>query len=327
MTTSGTVATTVLDTAKVLEHAFRRVKISPAMQTPEKVALAQDNLYLLLTNLSNRGLNLWAVEKRYIGLTQGQATYSCPTGTIDLLNLVYATPTRATGTDTTTATAISTDLTTATNIVRIGVKASAVTAADTLTLSSSDDGVTWSTLSSTTSTTWATDTWYWFDVSPQVTAQYFKAAFGLAATFTEFYLASQVNDLPVTAWNRDTYSVINDKSKQGHPSTTYFFEKLISPQVTVWPVPDTSYNYLTMWIHRQVQDVGTLTQTLEIPSRWYEAIIWELAVRLAFEIQGVDPSIIQAVQVMADKFTNEAEQEESDGMPLYIAPTIRGYTR
>jgi len=321
------VATTVLDTSKVIEHAFRRCKVHPSKQTPETIDIAKENLYLLLVNLANRGLNLWCVEQAYVGLAAGQATYSCPAGTIDLLNLIYSQPTQAVGTDTSDATSYTTTFDDQTTIRRIGVKLSAVAASDTLTLSSSTDGIAFTTIQTETKTDWVTDEWYWFNLDPEVEGLAFKAEFTGATTFSEFYLASSIYDLPVSQWNRDTFATINNKSMSGTPSTTYYFEKLITPQVTLWPVPTTDYNHLTMFIHRQVQDVGSLTQTLEIPARWFEAIIWQLALRLAFELPDVAPDMISAVSMMADKYTLEVEDEESDGAPLYLAPNIGVYTR
>lgn len=327
MATSGTVGQTTFDTASAIEHAFRRVKQPLTAQTPDTIDLAKQCLYLLLMNLSNRGLNLWAVEKQYVGCVNMQSVYQCPVGTIDLLNLVYSQPTRTTGTDTSTATSATTELASAATIVRIGVQVSAVTASDTLTLAQSADGATWTTILTETKTDWTADTMYWFDVDPQVSNLWFRASFVSSTTFTEFYLANTIADLPVAPWSRDTFSVINNKLQLGSPSTSYLFEKLIRPQVTLWPVPNNSYDYLTMFVHRQIQDVGTLMQTLEIPSRWYEAVVWQLAERLAFELPSVDAALAQICVQMSEKYTNEVEQEEQDSMPTYMAPNIGVYSR
>lgn len=93
MSTSGTVATTIIDSAAMIEHAFRRAKVPPAQQTPETVQIARENLYFILLNLSNRGLNLWAVEKKLLSLQPYKATYETAAGTLDVLNVVLSTPT------------------------------------------------------------------------------------------------------------------------------------------------------------------------------------------------------------------------------------------
>ena len=327
MATSGTVGKTTLDVATILEHAFRRVRVHPSEQTPETVQSATESLYMLLVNLANRGLNLWCVQSSFIGLANGQSVYQMPTGTIDVLNVTYCQPTRATGTDTVDATSTATDLGAATPVRRIGLKFSTIAASDTVTIESSDDGVTWATLKAETSTEWATDSWYWNELSAITTARYFRVSTASNSTASEFYLATQSADLPVTIWNRDTWAVINNKAQQGRPSTNYYYERLLTPQVTLWPVPNNNYDHLQVFYQRQIQDIGALTNEVEIPTRWAEGIIWQLAARLAFELPKVDPGIIPNVMAMADKVLIEVEHDEGDGAPIALQPGIRVYTR
>lgn len=327
MATSGTVATTTIDTAKLIEHAVRRCKIPTAQQTPELISSAKESLFILLLSLASRGINLWCVEKQLIGLGSGQATYVTNPGTIDILNVVYSQPTRVTGTDTAAADSITTELDSATSVVRIGLKFSTVDASGTLTLSSSTDGVVFTSLLTSTKTDWSTGKWYWFDIPVVSAATYYKASLGTSLVTTEFYLASSVYDLPVSQWNRDSWVVINNKNQTGSPSTSYYLEKLRTPQLTLWPVPNSDYNHLSLTCHRQIQDVGTLTQEMDIPGRWYEGIIWQLALRVAFEAPDVDPARLQVIVQMAQQYLLEAEYDETDGAPISISPGIGVYTR
>lgn len=282
---------------------------------------------MLLTLLSTRGLNLWCVDNIYVGLAQGQAAYTLPLGTVDLLNVIYSQVTQASGTDTTTATSVTTDLTDATAVYRIGVKMSALASASgTLTLESSADNITYTTIQTHTKTDWAVDTWYWFNLDPAVSNIYFRASFGTNTTFSEFYLAASVNDLPMTQWNRDTYSVMNNKAQQGSPCTTYYYEKKILQTINTWPTPNNDYDHLTVYRQREVQDVGTLQQTLEIPARWYDPVVWQLCVRIAFESDLVAPEMIGPINQMAESTLLQVEEDESDGAPIYLQPSIRGYT-
>jgi len=316
--TSGTIATTNVPTNTLLEHAFRRCRVAPSKQTPELVQSAQQSLYLLLLGLANNGLNLWCVETHYVGFAANQATYVAPEGTIDVLNAIYSQPTRISGTDTTDTTSITTTLDDTASVKRIGVKFASVPASGTLTIT----GVT-----PVVSSTWESGVWYWYNLDPSISGTVFSASFSVPATFDEFYLATSIYDLPLTQWNRDTWSVINNKLQQGRPSTSYYFEKLIRPQVTMWPVPNNSYDYLTMFIHRQVQDVGTMMNTLEIPSRWYEAVVFMLAHRMSLELPQVPMDRVGYLEKMAEKYLYEAEQEERDKSPIYFAPNISVYTR
>lgn len=328
MSTSGTIGTTVIDSATLIEHSIRRCKLLPSAQTPETVQIARECLYLLLLNLSNRGLNLWAVEKTTMGLSAGKKTYTTPAGTIDVLNTIYTQPTLQPGVFSTVTEGGKVTLTAASTILRIGFTLSAAFTGQ-LILSSSTGGVVYTPQVTLASMSYTAGQYYWADLTTATTAGHFKVT-SAAATYpvvSDIQAASALYDLPVTPWNRDNYAALNNKDKQGRPSTNYFFEKKVAPQLTLWPVPNNSTDHLTIWRHRQVQDVGTLIQQLELPERWLDGVIWLLAEVLAFELPGVDPTILAAVTQKVKEQVFEAEKNEVDGAPLYIAPAIQGYTR
>lgn len=322
MATSGTVATTTIDSAALLEHSIRRCGVPPSAQTPEIIQMAKENMYLLLLGLSNAGLNLWAVEKAFIGLSDGQPTYTTPVGTLDVLNVVYCTPTLATVTFVGIAAGGQATITSA-EVVRVGFS---FTSAYTGSIQLKCGGTLLSTLDSTT---YATGQYYWADLPVATTGTVFtvESAAVPYPVISDIKLATAVAELPVTQWNRDTFSVMNNKYVQGHPSTSYFYEKKLTPQITLWPVPDSSDNHLLIYRHRQPQDVGTLLQQVEIPQRWMDGFIWLLSARLCFEMPGIDPGRQTLIVQMADKVVLEAEQSETDGAPIYLTPGIGVYSR
>lgn len=323
MVTSGTVAVTTIDTATLLEHAFRRVKVAPSKQTAESVELAKQNLYLLLLGLAGRGLNLWCVESALVGLVENQAVYVSPAGTIDILNVVHCDPQLETVTFSSITDGGKAQIT-ATMIVRVGFQPT-VDFTGALTVSSSTDDVSYTTLKSIGSASYTAGLWYWVDLPIGTSATYFKVL-GTGLTLTSIRLASSIRDLPVNQWNRDTYAVINNKRQLGSPAVNYYLEKKLTPQITLWPVPNDDENHLMLFVHRQVQDVGTLTQQLELPQRWIEAIIWQLSLRLAYELKEVPVEIVNLVKPIADETYEIAEMAESDGASIRLAPNISGYT-
>lgn len=322
MATSGTVATTVIDTAALIEHAFRRAKVPPSQQTPETVQIARENLYFILLNLSNRGLNLWAVEKSFIGLIAGKATYDTPAGTLDVLNVVYSTPTLATVTFAAIAAGGQATIS-STTIVRVGFKFSSAFSGDIQVKSSG-------TLLTTLPTyAYAADQYYWADLPTITTGTVFTVETAAAPypAVSDIKLVSQLYDLPLSIWNRDTWAALNNKQKQGHPSTNYFFEKKLTPTLTLWPVPDNANDHLMIYRQRQPQDVGTLIQQVEVPQRWYDGIVWLLSAKIGFELPSVPTEHLTLLTQMADKMEFEAEQSETDGAPIYITPGIGAYTK
>jgi hypothetical protein len=327
MATSGTIGTTVIDTARLLEHAARRAGIPAAKQTPDFIDAATESIYILLLSLANRGINLWCLDRIFYGLTVGQQNYTLPVGTLDVTNAVFSEPTVAAPTSTTTtATSTTLDLGAATTIVRLGYTLSAATVSDTLTLAYSADGISWTTLSQQVGSL-VVGQQQWVAVDPQVSAQFWRVSTVLPST-SNFVAATSIYDLPLTPWSRDTFAAINNKMQSGRPSTNYLLERKISTYLTLWPVPSTVNDHLTIWRHREIQDVGSLTQQLEIPLRWYEGIIWHAGFRVAAEFPEISPpDRLQLCKSMADEYVLEAEGDESDGMPLRIAPVIRNYTR
>ena len=83
---------------------------------------------------------------------------------------------------------------------------------------------------------------------------------------------------------------------------------------------------MTVWYSRQIMDVGALTDELEVPQRWYEAVVFMLAHRMSLELPQVGVDRIQYLEKMADRYYNEAEAEERDKSPIYLAPNIAPYT-
>jgi len=82
-----------------------------------------------------------------------------------------------------------------------------------------------------------------------------------------------------------------------------------------------------VWYQRQIMDVGALTDELEVPQRWYEAVVFMLAHRMSLELPQVANDRITYLEKMADRFYSEAEAEERDKSPIYLAPNISVYTR
>jgi hypothetical protein len=83
---------------------------------------------------------------------------------------------------------------------------------------------------------------------------------------------------------------------------------------------------MTCWYSRQIEDVGALTDELEIPQRWYEAVQMMLAHKMSLELPQVAMDRIGYLEKMAEKHLYIAEQEERDRSPIYWAPNISVYT-
>lgn len=88
MATSGT-ATFNLDLNEYIEEAFERCGLE--LRSGYDFRTARRSLNLMLADWANRGINLWTIEQGTQTLSQGTATYTLPSDTVDLIEHVIRT--------------------------------------------------------------------------------------------------------------------------------------------------------------------------------------------------------------------------------------------
>lgn len=88
MTTSGT-ATFNLEFDDLINEAYERC----GLETREgfDMRTARVSLNLLFAEWANRGLNLWTIEQRSVTMVSGQAEYTLPSDTVNVLSAVIRT--------------------------------------------------------------------------------------------------------------------------------------------------------------------------------------------------------------------------------------------
>jgi hypothetical protein len=136
---------------------------------------------------------------------------------------------------------------------------------------------------------------------------------------------SQPIDRIILPISRTEYASYPNKEQQGF-TTTFWFDRLLSPTVTLWPVPDgTSAQYLKYYRVRQLQDSELQNgQQVEIPYLWMEAFAYGLAQRLA-TIWAPDKAMM--LKPMADEAYQIAAMQNVETAQQYISPVISGYFR
>jgi hypothetical protein len=125
--------------------------------------------------------------------------------------------------------------------------------------------------------------------------------------------------------SRTEYSQTPNKNLQA-PPTVFWFDRLINPTITLWPVPDQS-SYYTLNYYRvtQIQDAElTDGQTIDIPYRWMDAMCAGLAARVAAIYAPDRMALLEAKAAQA--YTTAATQD-TENVPLYIMPGLSGYYR
>lgn len=328
MAYSNTVSQTVFNTRKVMENAFRRCRLRAETITAEYVDIANDQLYLLLSDLANMGAPLWCIEKQIIPLYDGVGDVTLDTRVVDILNSNFRQLQEVDGTKTTTATERTVEFESTTFVSTVGVRWAGP--AVPIALERSNDGVIWTTVQNEVPVAVAGE-WTWFDLESSVATLFFRVrATSGSLAFSQIYLANTPTEIPLARLNRDDYTNLPNKTFQStRPLQFWYDRKIPNPVMHLWPVPNSgaTTSQLVLWVQRYIMDVGTMTQEIEVPQRWYEAVVAMLAAKLSLEIAEVDPSVIPLLDQKAQQALYTAQAEERDNSPMMMAPNIAMYTR
>jgi hypothetical protein len=328
MAFSNTVSQTNFNTRRVIDNAIRRCKLSAQQITAEYIDIANDQLYLFLSDLANQGAPLWCIEKQIYPLYDGVGDITMTDGTVDILNSNFRWLQQVTGTNVDTSTTRTVTFTSDIFVANVGIYWTA--AAVPIALERSDDGAIWTTIQTETPTATAGQ-WTWFDLDSSVAARYFRVrATSGTLSFSQIYLANTPTEIPLARMNRDDYTNLPNKAFQSDRPLQYWFDRQVNnPIMHMWPVPNEAATVcqIVVWRQRYIMDVGTMTQDVEVPQRLLEAIVSGLAAKMALELVEVDVSLIPILDQKAAIALNIAQMEERDNSPMMIAPNISPYTR
>ena len=356
MSYSGTVGTTVINVQTLIDHGARRCGKLAEELTSEQLVSAKQSLFFLLSHLANIGINYWAINKKVFGLKADQYIYTMPLGCVDVLNVLYRTMNRPSGAYTSSAGGVvanvydsnvetycqqtsangnisvnygPTDPIYAGSIGFLPYVAGGGSATWSIILEYSTDNTTWNTLDDLGTVVVTDNQWIWTDIDPGQSVPYYRirAYNGTTLALREFYIGNNSREIQMSRLNRDDYTNLPNKNFTANQPYQFWFDRTIpQPTMYLWPTPSDPFIQMTVWYQRQIMDVGALTDELEVPQRWYEAVVFMLAHRMALELPQVAMDRVGYLEKMADRYYNEAEAEERDKSPIYLAPNLKPYT-
>jgi len=353
MAYSGTTGTTVVTVQTLIDHGARRCGKLAEELTSEQVLSARESLFFLLSDLINIGIQYWAIDKKVYGFTADKATYLLPLGGNDVLNALYRWMNRPQGAYTSSAGGTVANLydenvqtictqNAANGNISVNYGPSnpifigsigflpAATGTWSIIYEYSLDNVTWSTLVDLGTIAVTNNEWVWTDIENGQTVPYYRirAYGGTTLSLREWYLGNNSTEITMSRLNRDDYTNLPNKNFTANQPFQFWFDRTIpNPTIYLWPTPSNAFVQMTVWYSTQIMDVGALTDELQIPQRWYEAVVFMLAHRMSLELPQVAMDRVGYLEKMAEKYLYEAEQEERDKSPIYFAPNISVYTR
>lgn len=137
--------------------------------------------------------------------------------------------------------------------------------------------------------------------------------------------AVAAQDLYITPVSRTEYASFSNKLTPGRP-TSYWFDRLIAPTLTIWPVPDTGNYSLSYYRCVQMQDANLAGgETPDVPYLWLDWFVAGMSHRLARPYATIEMEKLRKVD--ADEAWTIAATQNTENVPFTLSPTISGYYR
>jgi hypothetical protein len=131
--------------------------------------------------------------------------------------------------------------------------------------------------------------------------------------------------IPVQNMTEREYQQQNRKRSEGAPVQVFYRPDAYIGWIHVWPNADTYWRTngsLGCIFHRPVQDFDTVSDDPDFPSEWHEALVYQLAVRLAPNV-GLPPNDRDRLQKDADKILGLVLSHDQEEGSIYFRPEQR----
>ena len=290
MTTSGS-RDFDLDIGELVEEAYERCGLE--VRTGYDARTVRRSLNLMFSEWANRGVNLWTVGFASQTVASGVTTYP--------VNIITLTVTASgsftigetiTGGSSGVTASVLTKPTSST--MTLSIPSGTFTASETITGGSSSASTTVSSVPSLTSAQAVVD-------------------------LLEVSIRRSGVDTSISKISRGEYLGISNKATTGRPSQ-YYFDRQITPEITVWPTPENSTDTLRYYFVQRIEDADTLKNTADVPFRFLPCMASGLAYYLAIKRS---PERVQLLKSVYEEEFQRAAAEDEDRVGLNLTPDIK----
>jgi|TARA_X000001382_G_C3132309_1_gene166810 hypothetical protein len=135
----------------------------------------------------------------------------------------------------------------------------------------------------------------------------------------EVVLRRDGTDFELSRISRGEYLTVPNKTTEARPSQ-YYFDRKIDPVINLWATPENSTDQIVYYYVRRIEDADTLTNTTDMPFRFYPCMVAGLAYYLAMKRA---PDRIQLLKSVYEEEFQRASDEDEDRTPLKLQPSIQ----
>lgn len=334
-------------------ESFERIGIIGNKLTYPMVNSAVMSANLALSEWMGKGPNTWMRKRQLLTLYQGQPTYQLPTNMTQIVDVIGIQPQRLNSGGTAGSSAVALgaaanvfdpNITTGctlggangfisydygagnnNSIFYVGIQPLANSQVYKLAVQYSFDGVSWLTIYNGQTQTYNANQIGWIVISNALNARYWRILETGGATLgiQQLYFAQPINngqgDRALTALSYTQWMQVANKMTQSLPSG-YFFDSQIQPTITLWPVPNQDYQGLLYTAYFYPQDVTNLFNEFDLPQRYLEALVAELAYRLAGKFALTDVNLIARLKQDRDEKFSTATVTDATNVALSFMP-------
>ena len=130
--------------------------------------------------------------------------------------------------------------------------------------------------------------------------------------------ASTQADLTITRISVSTYATIPNKLQQARPIQVWI-ERLNTPRITVWPVPDNSQPYtFVYWRLKRIQNAGEGVNTMDMPFRFIPCMVAGLSYYLALKVPGGTERLGILKQQYDEAWQNAADEDREKAAIRFV---------
>lgn len=341
----------------LFREAYERIGIIGNEQDPLHIMSALMSGNLELSSWPGKGLNLWMVRRQMLSLYPSQPIYSLPLNTVRILEVVVTQPIRLN----TGGTAFSTHGGIPANcfdpnetagctqnapngsigydygngnqnsILYVGIKP---LASSTYTLkveySFTGAGGSYTEVYTAPEQQYPSNQISWFVIENSLNARFWRITEtgGETLAIQQIYFNQPATfgtgDRLLSPLSRSDYMSIATKMNTGFPSG-YYFDQTMSPNIVLWPTPPASSTQTNLLYtsYRYVQDISQMWQAVEVPQRFYDALVSGLAARLAMKFA---PDRYQLMKMAAMEAYEIAAATDFENVPLRFDPDLTQYS-
>ena len=300
---------------QIIQGAYRKIgKLGQGMTLSAwHVENANEALNLMVKAWMSQGIHLWKILDAAVFLVDSQSTYVMGSGTSAAR---WA------------ATYVETELSVAAVVGNLTVTVdddAGISTGDIIGIVLDNDSVHWTTVNGVPAANVITLTAA-IAVDGAAIDQHVYA-FTLRANRPLRVLAARTvldggNEVPIRLYTRDEYMRMPNKTTTGKPVGFYYDPKLDNGTLYVWPTPETPQDYIIITYESPIEDFDQVTNEPDFPVEWFEALQYNLGVRLAPEV-GLPAQERQFLSIEAKEKLYEVLGFDQEVGSVFIRPARR----